>query len=140
MTDIITHYGGYVLSAFGITGLILAGRKNAWGWLISLCSQAAWATYIIATNQWPLIYGTFAYAMVYAHNFTKWRRDARKPASLTVDELLDVMDDLAYDTPCYIDRFGDCNEHAWFQDTTPGSCPDHRAHNILINSGRRQGN
>lgn len=78
MIHLITTYGQYALSAFGITGLILAGRRNAWGWLISLCSQAAWATYIIATGQWGLLIGTCAYAVVYAQNFRSWRRDQKE--------------------------------------------------------------
>lgn len=140
MTDFITHYGGYVLSVFGITGILLAGRKNAFGWLISLCSQAAWATYIIATDQWPLIYGTCAYAVVYAHNFTKWRRDANKPAGPTVGELLEILDLITFGEPCVIDKWGDCTAHGWEEDTALNKCPHGRGHAILTATGHRQEN
>ncbi len=70
-----TDYAAYGLSAFGITGLILAGRKNAMGWLISLCSQTLWAAYSISTHQWGLLPGTAAYATVYTINFRKWRSE-----------------------------------------------------------------
>lgn len=77
MIHLITTYGQYVLSVFGLIGIKLAGRRNAWGWLISLCSQLAWATYIAATGQWGLMIGTCGYAWVYLQNFRSWRRDQR---------------------------------------------------------------
>lgn len=142
MIDFIAHYGGYGLSALGITGQLLAGRRNAWGWILGLVSQCAWVTYIAATDQWSLIWGTVAYAVTYVINFRTERRKQRternQPTGPTVEELTEILDLIAEDEPCIIDRYGDCVGHGWFQDITPGSCPHARGHAILTAAGYRK--
>lgn len=142
MIDFIAHYGGYGLSALGITGLLLAGRRNAWGWILGLVSQCAWVTYIAATDQWSLIWGTAAYAVAYVINFRTERRKQRternKPTGPTVEDLLYLLDEMADDGPCQFDHNGNCQEHMWFDWQEGPGCADRRAHNILITAGVRK--
>lgn len=61
-----------VLSIFGLTGLLMAGRKKRGGWLLSLCSQGLWAAYLVITGQYLLLPGTLGYAIVYVINWALW--------------------------------------------------------------------
>lgn len=67
----------YLLAAGGVFGLWLAGRKNWWGWAVSLAMQVAWITYAVVTAQWGFILSALAYSAVYLVNLTKWRRQDR---------------------------------------------------------------
>lgn len=62
----------FILMAFGVAGLYLAGKKNYWGWGLGLVAQALWASYAITTGQWGFLISAFVYGVVYARNFFKW--------------------------------------------------------------------
>jgi hypothetical protein len=68
---LIHHYGSWALAPFGLAGMWMAGKRNRWGWALSLCTQALWATYAIITTQYGFLIGTFAYAGVYLRNFLR---------------------------------------------------------------------
>jgi hypothetical protein len=72
-------YWSYILAPFGLAGLWMAGRKNAWGWALSTCTQALWLAYAVQTQQWGFIPGTLAYGFVYVRNFRAWRRERGTP-------------------------------------------------------------
>ncbi|MDQ1041449.1 nicotinamide riboside transporter PnuC [Streptomyces sp. V3I8] len=79
----------YVLTLIGITGLLLAGRKKAFGWIIGFLAQGPWATYGVVTGQHGFVISALAYGYVYALNFWTWRRDkAEKPEELTPEQRL----------------------------------------------------
>lgn len=62
----------WLLTAVGVTGLVLAGRKIWWAWLIGLGAQVLWVAYAIATRQWGFIASAFAYGAVYVINTRRW--------------------------------------------------------------------
>jgi hypothetical protein len=68
----------YVLTAVGVVGLLMAGRKNLWGWAVCIASQVLWATYAITTEQWGFLLAAGIYTLVYGKNFLAWRAEARK--------------------------------------------------------------
>lgn len=70
----MTPYWSYLLTAVGIVGLMLAGRKQHTGWLIGLLAQTLWAAYGAATSQYGFIISAFVYGYVYADNYIRWRR------------------------------------------------------------------
>lgn len=70
----MSPWWSYVLTAVGVTGLILAGRKLWWSWLIGLFAQVLWTSYAVATEQWGFIVSAFAYGWVYASNTRRWWR------------------------------------------------------------------
>ena len=65
----------YVLTAVGVTGLYLAGRKVWWAWFIGLGAQLLWLAYALSTEQYGFIVSAFAYGFVYARNGARWMRD-----------------------------------------------------------------
>lgn len=71
-------YWSYLLTAVGVTGLYLAGRKSPWGWAVGLSAQYLWFAYAIATRQWGFIVSSLAYGAVYTRNFCAWRRAVRR--------------------------------------------------------------
>ena len=64
----------YILTAIGVFGLWLAGRKDWRGWLVGLSAQGVWLAYAVATQQWGFIVSAFAYGWVYALNIWRMRR------------------------------------------------------------------
>ena len=68
-------YGSYGLAPFGLLGMWVTGQKKTWGWLLSMGTQALWATYAIGTAQYGFLVGTTAYFCVYLRNWLKWRGD-----------------------------------------------------------------
>jgi hypothetical protein len=70
-------YWSYFLSAVGILGIYLAGKKNKAGWAVGFGVQGVWIAYAIASRQWGFILSAIAYGTVYARNWIKWRADER---------------------------------------------------------------
>ena len=62
-----------LLTAVGVLGLWVAGRRSAWGWAIGIAAQALWIAYAVATRQWGFIASALAYGWVYSRNFWSWR-------------------------------------------------------------------
>lgn len=80
----------YGLAAVGILGIVLAGRKNAWGWAVGLGAQSLWIVYAAITAQYGFIVSAIVYAAVYYHNWSKWiaenKRDREAAAIQTLDK------------------------------------------------------
>ena len=68
-------YWSYLLTAVGIFGIYLAGRKNLYGWAVGLGAQVLWIAYAISTEQWGFIVSAFAYGSVYAKNWSRWAKE-----------------------------------------------------------------
>lgn len=64
-----------LLTAVGVTGLWVAGRRSAWGWVIGLAAQVLWIAYAVATQQWGFILSALAYGFIYARNAYRWRKE-----------------------------------------------------------------
>lgn len=67
----------YILTALGITGLILAGSKKRLGWLLGLAAQPLWVAYALVSGQWGFVASGLIYGGVYLRNWYRWRREAR---------------------------------------------------------------
>ena len=74
------------LSAIGIFGLYIAGRKLWWGWLVGIGVQIPWIIYAVVTDQPGFIASGLAYGLVYARNALDWYREhkARGEAEVVV--------------------------------------------------------
>lgn len=72
-------YWSYLLTAVGVLGLYLAGRKQKTGWLIGLAAQVLWLSYGLTTHQGGFVLSALIYGAVYSKNFLAWRREARQP-------------------------------------------------------------
>lgn len=65
----------WILTAVGLTGFILAGRKIWWCWYINIACQALWFAYAIFTEQYGFIVASIAYTFVFTQNAVKWTRE-----------------------------------------------------------------
>lgn len=65
----------FVLSAIGILGIFLAGKKNKLGWAIGLGAQVLWIVFAITTAQYGFIFAALAYGSIYLKNWLSWRKD-----------------------------------------------------------------
>lgn len=65
----------FALTALGLLGIYLSGKKNYWGWGLGVISQVVWIVYAVATQQWGFILSAFAYGFLYGKNFMQWRKE-----------------------------------------------------------------
>ena len=65
----------FVLSGIGIVGIVLAGSKYKLGWLIGFFVQPLWVVFAVVTGQYGFILNAVVYAIVYARNWVRWRRE-----------------------------------------------------------------
>lgn len=72
----MSPWWSWLLTAVGVFGLYLAGRKSKAGWAVGFGAQTLWIAYAIATRQWGFIASALAYGTVYARNWLRWRREA----------------------------------------------------------------
>lgn len=65
----------YILTAVGLTGFWLAGRKVWWCWYVNIANQILWATYALVTDQLGFLIGTVAYSFVFVKNAYAWTKE-----------------------------------------------------------------
>ncbi len=65
----------WLLTAVGVTGLYLAGRRVWWAWFVGLGAQALWLAYAVATRQYGFLVSAVAYGWVYAKNGMTWANE-----------------------------------------------------------------
>lgn len=70
-------FWSYLLSAIGIYGLYLAGKKVKWAWLVGASAQTLWIVYALSTKQYGFIVSAIAYAFVYLKNHYEWNRKVK---------------------------------------------------------------
>jgi hypothetical protein len=73
----MTWWWSYLLTAVGVFGLWLAGRKSKAGWAVGIGAQGLWIAYATATRQWGFYASAVAYGAVYVCNFARWQREER---------------------------------------------------------------
>lgn len=71
----------YILTAVGISGFILAGRKVWWAWHINIAVLGLWIAYAIVTRQWGFIAAALLYTVVFSRNAVAWTRQHRDEVS-----------------------------------------------------------
>lgn len=69
-------YWSYLLTAVGVFGLWLAGRKDRRGWIVGVFAQVLWIAYATATQQWGFYVSALAYGWVYVRNARAWRPES----------------------------------------------------------------
>lgn len=67
------QFWSWILTAVGVFGLWLAGRKSPWGWAVGMAAQVLWVSYALATVQYGFLVSAGAYFWVYLKNFRAWR-------------------------------------------------------------------
>lgn len=74
----------WILTAIGLAGFFLAGKKVWWSWYINIGNQAVWLAYALTTKQYGFIVGTIAYSIVFTKNAIEWTREHKIK---TLDEI-----------------------------------------------------
>jgi uncharacterized membrane protein len=74
MTEALFPYWSWLLTAVGVLGLYLAGRRKTYGWAIGIGAQALWIAYATATHQYGFYLSAIAYGWVYLLNLRRWRQ------------------------------------------------------------------
>lgn len=69
------EFWSWLLTAVGVTGLWLAGRKNLYGWAIGIGAQVLWVAFALSTQQYGFLVSAGAYGWVYTKNFLRWRAE-----------------------------------------------------------------
>lgn len=64
-----------VLTAVGLAGFFLAGKKIWWAWYVNIANQVLWLAYAIITQQWPFIVGVVAYTAIFTKNAISWTKE-----------------------------------------------------------------
>lgn len=82
----MNQWWSWGLTAVGVTGLYLAGRKVWWSWLVGLGVQVPWVIYAVTTKQYGFVVSAFAYGFVYAKNARAWWHD-HQMQSITATEM-----------------------------------------------------
>lgn len=77
----------WLLTAVGVTGLYVAGRKSRWGWAIGLGAQGLWIAYALVSTQYGFLASSLAYGAVYGRNLHRWSKE-RSAASAEGPRLL----------------------------------------------------
>ena len=67
-------YWSYLLTAVGVFGLWLAGRKDRRGWMVGVGAQTLWIAYATATQQWGFYISAIAYGWIYIKNARAWKK------------------------------------------------------------------
>src|SRR5215207_8962608 len=81
------QFWSWILTAVGLTGFILAGRKIWWCWYINIAAQGLWLTYALMTKQYGFIAASIFYAIVFGQNAIRWTKE-HPQKSLSYIEIL----------------------------------------------------
>ena len=76
----MSPWWSYLLTAVGVFGLFLAGRRDRRGWMVGIGAQALWATYAVSSRQWGFLVSAAAYGWVYSKNARAWGNDTSSRA------------------------------------------------------------
>lgn len=68
----MNQWWSWGLTVLGVTGLVLAGKKIWWSWLIGLLAQVFWIAYALTTKQYGFVGSALVYGTTYAINAHKW--------------------------------------------------------------------
>lgn len=68
----------WALSAVGITGFVLAGRRVWWAWYVNLGCQALWLAYSLITKQYGFLAATIVYIFVFWKNARRWTKERKQ--------------------------------------------------------------
>lgn len=69
---LIVEYLPYLLSCITIYQLVLAGNMHKNAWLVGLCNQVLWLTWILSSGTYGLLPMNLAVWVVYTRNHFKW--------------------------------------------------------------------
>jgi hypothetical protein len=67
----------WLLTAVGVAGFVLVGRKIWWSWYVNIGCQFLWLAYALSTHQYGFVVGSAVYFGVFARNAQRWTAEHR---------------------------------------------------------------
>lgn len=68
----MTQFLSGVITAIGLAGFFLAGKKFWWAWYVNIANQVLWTIFALATHYYAFLVGTAAYFIIFSINAYKW--------------------------------------------------------------------
>lgn len=73
------YYGiDWLATVCGLTGVLLLGNKNKYGFLIFMMASASWISFGVLTGSYAVILGSSIFLVMHLRGWLKWRSDERK--------------------------------------------------------------
>lgn len=77
----------WVVSAIGILGFYLAGKKVWWAWYVNLANQVFWTLYAYITQNWGFLLATAFYLVVFGRNAYLWTKHRNEKPEVEIPEV-----------------------------------------------------
>ena len=77
----------WVVSAVGILGFYLAGKKIWWAWYVNIANQLFWILFAFITQNWGFLLATAFYLWVFGRNAYLWTKNRNKKPEVEIPEL-----------------------------------------------------
>lgn len=77
----------WVVSAIGILGFYLAGKKIWWAWYVNIANQLFWILFAFITQNWGFLLATAFYLWVFGRNAYLWTKNRNKKPEVEIPEL-----------------------------------------------------
>jgi nicotinamide riboside transporter PnuC len=69
MLETVSQIAIFIL---GISGIVLIGRKNKWGFVFGLLVQPFWFYTAFINQQWGIFFVSFAYTISWSYGIYQW--------------------------------------------------------------------
>jgi len=69
------QWWSWAVTAVGLIGFYLAGKKVWWCWYVNIGNQVLWTFYAVLTRQWGFLLGVAFYLFVFTKNAITWTRE-----------------------------------------------------------------
>ena len=77
----------WVVSAIGILGFYLAGKKIWWAWYVNIANQLFWILFAFITQNWGFLLATAFYLWVFGRNAYLWTKNRNKKPEVEIPEV-----------------------------------------------------
>ena len=74
----------WVVSAIGILGFYLAGKKIWWAWYVNIANQVFWTMFAFITQNWGFLLATAFYLWVFGRNAYLWTKNRNKKSEVEI--------------------------------------------------------
>ena len=74
----------WVVSAIGILGFYLAGKKIWWAWYVNIANQLFWILFAFITQNWGFLLATAFYLWVFGRNAYLWTKNRNKKPEVEI--------------------------------------------------------
>lgn len=92
----------YLITAIGLLGFWLAGKKVWWCWWVNVANQVMWTIFAVGTGYYAFLFGTAFYFFVFTKNGIQWTREHLEQRR---QDVFDSLESTASNEPIITMRF-----------------------------------